>query len=115
MLINRFVRKVILYLRISTTNEIVECWEFVVECNEHKICNSCISKKFDLLTIQKEIREIMQQICSIVNHLPVLTREWKYTITIKLEESLMSNIATLDIPRIWFKNKESRKFQNMNR
>lgn len=93
----------------------MERWEFIVECDEHNSCNSCILKRFDLSTVQKDIVEIMQQICSFASYLPVLTREWKYTITIKLEEPLMSNIATLDIPRIWFKNKESREFQNMRR
>lgn len=101
MLVNGFIRKIILYLRDVETNEILERWDFVVECEEHKHSRTL---KNDL-TIQKDIRDVLHQISSTVNRLPILTRDWKYTITVKLEEQLMSNIEALKIPKIWFKNK----------
>lgn len=105
MLINGFVRKIFLYVRNSTTNEIFERWDFVVECEE-LICGRSMKNNF--FTVQKSIRVILQQICSTANCLPLLPQNWKYTITVKLEESLMSNIENLEIPKIWFKNKSSR-------
>jgi len=109
MLVNRFVRKIFLYLKSSSTNEVIERWDFVVECKEHY--HSGLSE-CDLYTTQKEIRDVLRQICTMANFLPVLTREWKYTITVKLEEPLMSNVETLKIPKSWFKNKNSKKTQN---
>lgn len=104
MLINRFVRKIFLYLKNSTTNEILERWDFVVECKEH--CHSGLPEN-NLYTTRKEIRDVLQQICTWANFLPVLTPQWKYSITVKLEEPLMSNIETLKIPKYWFKSKNS--------
>lgn len=112
MLVNRFVRKIFLYLRDSTTNEIMERWDFVVECEQH---NSAVLKKNDLLAVQNEIKDVLQQICSMANYLPVLTREWQYTITVKLEEPLMANVDALKIPRSWLKNKNTREIQNMQK
>lgn len=102
MLINRFVRKISLYLRNSTTNEIMERWDFIAECEEHD--DNGLTKN-NLFIIQKEIRDILHHIDSMASFLPVLTREWNYTITVKLEELLMSNVDTLKIPRFWFQNK----------
>lgn len=85
------------------TNEILERWDFVVECEEH---NRSRTLKNDL-TIQKDIKGIIHQICSTADRLPILTQDWNYTITVKLEEQLMSNIEALKIPKIWFKNKNS--------
>lgn len=109
MLVNGFVRKIFLYVRNSTTNEILERWDFVVECEE-LVCDRLI--KNDLFTVQKNIRIILQQICSTANRLPLLVQNWKYTITFKLEESLMSNIETLEIPKTWFKNKNAGDVKN---
>lgn len=104
MLVNGFVRKLFLYVRNSTTDEILERWDFIVECEE-LVCDRLM--KNDLFTVQKNIRVILQQICSTANRMPLLTQNWKYTITFKLEESLMSNIENLKIPKIWFKNKNN--------
>lgn len=90
LLINRFVRKIFLYLKNTTTDEILEHWVFVVECEEHN--SGELNKYNDLSIVQKEIRDLLQQICSMVIYLPVSTSEWKYSITVKLEEQMMSNL-----------------------
>jgi len=87
----------------------MERWDFVLECKEHH--QSGLSES-NLCTTRKEITNILRQICILANLLPVLTQEWKYTITVKLEEPLMSNVETLKIPKSWFKN-NSKKIQNM--
>lgn len=86
LVINRFVHTIILYLKNSTTNEVLEHWDFVVECAEHN--SGELNKYNDLSIVQKEIRDLLQQICSMKSYLPVSTWEWKYSITVKLEEPL---------------------------
>lgn len=90
LLINRFVRKIFLYLKNSTTNEVLEHWDFEVECDEHN--NGELSKYNDLSIVQKEIRNLLQQICSKKSYLSLSTQEWNYSITVKLEDPLMSNL-----------------------
>lgn len=100
---NHFIRKIFLYLRNSTNNEIMECWEFIVE---HEVAfNVDKSKRHCLYNVQREIKDVLQVICSTANCLPVLNRNWKYSITVKLEDRLMSNINTVMIPNVWLKNK----------
>lgn len=108
---NRFIRKIILYLRNSTTNEIMECWEFVVEYDV-SYYHIDESKRYCLYNIQQEIKYLLQNICSTANCLPVLTRDWKYNITVKLEDRLMSNINTLRIPKAWLTNKNCEEIKN---
>jgi hypothetical protein len=77
-------------LKNSTTNEVLEQWNFVVECKEHN--NGELNKYNDLSIVQKEIRYLLQQICSMKSYLPLSTQEWNYSITVKLEDPIMSNL-----------------------
>lgn len=110
MLLNRFIRKIFLNLRNSVTNEIIERWYFEVECVDH---NSCGLNTNNLSTVRKEIRDVLRQICSTVSFLPVLTEEWVYNITVKLEEPLCSNFDKLNVPQTVFKKKNCWKKKDL--
>lgn len=123
MLVNRSVLKVFLYLRNSATNEVVERWDFEAECegcddhDDHDGNGRGGGTTWYAVDdgdrrpapgARDGIRDVFRQICATASCLPALTRELKYTVTVKLEEppnTSNTRDAVQTIPRTWFRGK----------
>ncbi|XKL61327.1 hypothetical protein PGB90_008384 [Kerria lacca] len=71
-LIKEQIQQLSLVISNVSTQEVLERWDFKIEYEIKKNGNEEVSGNKDLKIIQKEIRDVLRQICSTVSFLPLL-------------------------------------------
>lgn len=75
-IVSRKVKKISLIILNVQTKEVLECWDFNLECEEGDAAltaeNNAVTGSKELKKIQQEIRDVMLQISATVSYLPLL-------------------------------------------
>ncbi|MBN3303294.1 mitotic spindle assembly checkpoint protein MAD2A [Amia ocellicauda] len=81
------VQKIVIVLTCLETNEVLERWQFDIECDKTAKDSSCPREK-SIKSIQKEIQSIFRQITATVTFLPVLETACAFDILIYTDKDL---------------------------
>ncbi|XP_069782714.1 mitotic spindle assembly checkpoint protein MAD2A [Narcine bancroftii] len=92
-LCNHFVQRLVVVINSVETNEVLERWQFDIECDKTMTDNSQAREKSEK-AIQDEIRSVIRQITATVTFLPLLDAACSFDLLIYTDKDL-------EVPEKW--------------
>ncbi|XP_032879492.1 mitotic spindle assembly checkpoint protein MAD2A [Amblyraja radiata] len=92
-LCNHFVQRLVVVVNSIETNEVLERWQFDIECDKTMTENSEAREKSEK-AIQDEIRSVIRQITATVTFLPLLDAACSFDLLIYTDKDL-------EVPEMW--------------
>ncbi|GCB80338.1 mitotic spindle assembly checkpoint protein MAD2A [Scyliorhinus torazame] len=92
-LCNHFVQRLVVVINSIETNEVLERWQFDIECDKTMTENSQPREKSEK-AIQDEIRSVIRQITATVTFLPLLDAACSFDLLIYTDKDL-------EVPEKW--------------
>ncbi|XP_067873324.1 mitotic spindle assembly checkpoint protein MAD2A [Heterodontus francisci] len=92
-LCNHFVQRLVVVINSIVTNEVLERWQFDIECDKTMTENSQAREKSEK-AIQDEIRSVIRQITATVTFLPLLDTACSFDLLIYTDKDL-------EVPEKW--------------
>ncbi|KAM9834414.1 mitotic spindle assembly checkpoint protein MAD2A isoform X1 [Syngnathus acus] len=87
-LLNCTVQKLVLVITCLQTNEVLERWQFDIECDKSAMECSSAPREKPIQTIQGEIRSVLRQITASVTFLPLLETPCSFNLLIYTDRDL---------------------------
>ncbi|GCC33304.1 mitotic spindle assembly checkpoint protein MAD2A isoform X1 [Chiloscyllium punctatum] len=92
-LCNHFVQRLVVVINSIETNEVLERWQFDIECDKTMTDNSQPREKSEK-AIQDEIRSVIRQITATVTFLPLLDTACSFDLLVYTDKDL-------EVPEKW--------------